>query len=115
MPKDDTDRMYDAMEAREDAEKKVMAAVKELVAAGNEEAAVFLRKLVNWRPECGYPYETDYYGEAAEADTDKVPFSCETFMYALVGKQDARTFLCYIDGLARSLGFEGYRDQRLRG
>ena len=71
-----------------------------------------LRLLVNWVPEGSFPLEQGVYGEDPRGDLHYIPFCCEAYTYALWGKDDARSFLALIGGLARALGLEGWRDLR---
>lgn len=114
----------------QDFEEVVKEVVKDRIAAGNEEAVVALRKLVNWRPECGFPenVEPTYWtreheeGETLEEESigdyrdalSKCPFCCEAYTYEVWGKEDARSFLSYLAQIARALGLEGLHDRRLR-
>jgi hypothetical protein len=93
-------------------------AITKRVAAGNYQAALALKRLVNWKPECGFPENitpvyhqfeekltVEEYREAQELNGE-IPFATEAYTYQLWGKEDARTYLALLGSLARALGFE---------
>ena len=69
-----------------------------------QEAAI---DLFMWRPESGFPKgvrgSTEY---GAEKDNEDVPFLTESFLYPLLGKEDARTLMALVNNLFRSMGVE---------
>lgn len=69
-----------------------------------QEAAV---DLFMWRPESGFPKgirgSTEY---GSEKDNEDVPFLSESFLYPLLGKEDARTLMALVNNLFRSMGVE---------
>lgn len=75
-----------------------------------QEAAVALYK---WRPEGGFPEalkeDNDYISVEdgiADVDRDDMPFVCEVFLYALLGKEDARTLMALIGNVIEASGVE---------
>lgn len=53
-----------------------------------------------------YTPENEHYDFEVEND---VPFFTETYLYALVGKQDARTILAYLRNLIEACDFDRYK------
>lgn len=74
----------------------------------NESLEKAALELLKWRPENGFPRalrrDNDHYDKGC--DSEFVPFFSETFLYALLGKSDARTLLARIRNLFRSMGLE---------
>lgn len=100
----------------EEANKALEDAVAKRVQAGNKAALQALRDLVHWVPEGSFPLEVGVYDEDPddpEAPLHEMPFCSEAYTYALLGKGDARSFLCRVDNIARALGVKtGYRGLR---
>ena len=84
-----------------DADKAVEEAIRARIRAGNAEAVRCLHNLVTWVPEMGFP---DFKGVYGDPPGDDCPFVTESYLYELLGKEDARTILAYLNHLARSLG-----------
>jgi hypothetical protein len=61
--------------------------------------------LFMWRPESGFPKEMKKHGDGAEQDKD-VPFLTESFLYPLLGKEDARTLMALVNNVFRACGIE---------
>lgn len=94
------------------ADRAVKRAIKQRIRAGNEAAVVALVDLVNWKPEGSFPYDRDVYGkEVLDGDPEvDAEFFSEAFLYALIGKEDARTLLAKVGRVAKAFGFGGVRD-----
>jgi hypothetical protein len=67
-----------------------------------EEAAI---DLFMWRPESGFPKKLKGNGDGSEND-ETVPFLTESFLYPLLGKDDARSLMARVHSLFRALGVE---------
>jgi hypothetical protein len=76
-------------------------------------------ELFKWRPEAGFPDALkkgnpyiakldakDGEGKIDDVDSETVPFMCETYLYALMGKEDARTLMALVNNLIREAGLE---------
>lgn len=113
------------------ADRDLADAITKRTSAGNEMAVIALRKLMSWVPECGFPhsitpaYYDDERDNTEEDDTEEeyreeqglnndLPFCCEAYTYEVWGKDDARSFLSYLEQIARALGLGGLHDRRLR-
>lgn len=61
-----------------------------------------------WRPESGFPKAlkkgNDWVDE--RVDDESIPFFSEAYLYALLGKEDARTFMALIGSIFRAMGIE---------
>jgi hypothetical protein len=70
-----------------------------------EEAAL---DLFMWRPESGFPKALKKGNDMCDGaeDDEGVPFITESFLYPLVGKEDARTFMALVNNVFRALGVE---------
>ena len=77
-------------------------------------AAYILASIVNWKPEGGFPFEEDVYGESDDLPNDDTPFGTEAYLYALFGKDEARTLLRRFEMMAIALGFKSLYDPRFR-
>ena len=67
-----------------------------------------IKELLSWTPEgvdlkaigkINYPekwFPKKEYGEIVTDEDCKCPFFCESYLYALLGKEDARTLLCLL-------------------
>ena len=65
--------------------------------------------LFMWRPEGGFPKalkNNEYAKDDDRLDEEDCPFFSEAFLYALLGKEDARTLLSRIHSLFRAMGLE---------
>lgn len=73
-----------------------------------ESLAEAVIQLFMWRPEGGFPAElkkgNDHYSK--EVNDKDMPFMSETFLYALLGKEDARSLLAYVRNILYSMGIE---------
>lgn len=75
-----------------------------------------IKELLNWTPEgvdlkaigkVNYPekyFPKKQYGEIVTDEDCKQPFFCESYLYPLLGKMDARTLLCLLERAFESLG-----------
>jgi len=63
--------------------------------------------LYEFRPEVGFPKSKDINSYKDEnVDSDEVPFLSETYLYALLGKEDARTLMALVNHVVREAGHE---------
>jgi hypothetical protein len=66
--------------------------------------------LFMWHPESGFPEKlkkgNPYVDERVDDET--IPFFSEAFLYPLLGKGDARTFMSLVRELFRSMGIDPY-------
>jgi len=75
-----------------------------------------IKELLNWTPEAvdlktigkiNYPpkhFPKKEYGEIVTDEDCKCPFFCESYLYPLLGKEDARTLLCLLKRAFESVG-----------
>jgi len=68
-----------------------------------EEAAI---DLFMWRPESGFPELKGARGKGGDEHDETVPFLTESFLYPLLGKDDARSLMARVHALFRALGVE---------
>ncbi len=63
-------------------------------------------------PEGGFPAQlkkgNPYLSKEDVAEIDTMPFFSETYLYALIGKEDARTVLAMINNFIRAAGLDPY-------
>ncbi len=93
---------------------KVQEAIQGAIRESHAEAVEAFRDLVAWTAEAGESYreeflrhEREWYGEgvhAYEEGDEKAPFFSETFLYLLLGKEDARSLLGRLNRLGEALG-----------
>jgi hypothetical protein len=117
-----TNKLWDAEDARKEAQEELLAAVKKVVSAGNLEIKELLVHMMKWSPQCGFPKNVsptywdpeddskEKYRRTKNLDNPDLPFFSETYLYELLGKDDARTVLGYIGSLARAIGYQGLWD-----
>ncbi len=67
-----------------------------------EELPKAITALFKWRPEVGYPFDC----EDKDVNAETVPFLSETYLYNLLGKEDARTLLALVNNVVRVTGLE---------
>lgn len=97
-------------EAVEAADKKLEEAIRERVKLGNPVALSALTRFVTWVPGM-FPFKKDYYGQnPADDKLSRAPFVCEAYLYALLGKEEARTFTALLNEVCQALGIKHYRD-----
>ena len=97
-----SDALRAARDALANAEKGIATAIDARVRAGNSYGVEALRELVTWVPEVGFPGNcTPVYDDPPDEDC---PFFTESFLYELLGKEDARTVLCLLEAVAHGLG-----------
>jgi hypothetical protein len=72
-----------------------------LPGADNRSLEAF-KSLITWEPETLPPYDST----EEEPIEERVPFLSETFLYAVLGKDDARSFLLRLRRLAKLLGYD---------
>lgn len=67
-------------------------------------------RLFKWRPEIGFPEALKKKNPWADErlDDEDIPFLSEAYLYALLGKEDARTLMAMINNLMRAVGLEPY-------
>lgn len=126
---DDYEDLYEAEKATKVADEELKVAISKRVAAGNEELKQILVRMLEFSPEVGFPETiTPMYLNYEEEVTDpksiskyrqeqglndrNIPFFCEAYLYELLGKEDARSILGFLNQIAIALGYEGYRDLR---
>lgn len=75
-----------------------------------------IKELLSWTPEgvdlkaigkINYPpkhFPKKEYGEIVTDEDCKCPFFSEAYLYALLGKEDARTLSCLLERAFKSLG-----------
>lgn len=85
-------------------EKSLDRIVDALASAFNGHTKAALIDLLNWKPEDA-PRPIKGYGITA-TEMKKVPFFCETYLYGLLGKEDARTLLAYTRRVCEAAGFD---------
>jgi len=79
------------------------------VAPEQDAARKALKRLISFVPEAVRPeYYAELFGFSAEdfADVEDVPFLTESFLYAAIGKMDARTVLALLRTLCETLGYD---------
>lgn len=79
----------------------------------NPELVRWAIRLLSWRPETGFPAQlkkdNPYLPDKEsknEIDSPEIPFLSETFLYPLLGKEDARTLLALVDHLIMGVGLD---------
>lgn len=91
-----------------EADAALKAALIQRLAAGETDIHKTLVAMAKYVPEDGFPSDmTPIYGDEHD-ELDKAPFFSETYLYNLIGKEDARTVLAYISQIARGLGYDGW-------
>lgn len=92
------------------ADEALKAAIAERIKIGAEAARVELSDFATWIPESPPTYNV-FTGRRMTASERKecidAPFLCETYLYYLMGKEDARTVLALFNSVCRVLGIEG--------
>jgi len=70
--------------------------------------------LFMWRPESGFPKAMKKGNSMCDGAEDEatVPFLSESFLYPLLGKEDARTLLALVNGVFNAAGIDPDRLQR---
>lgn len=91
--------MNRATEAKLDALVNAMAE-----AFGPKELKGRLQELVNWMPED--EHAPLLHSGITKAEMKKVPFFSETYLYGLLGKEDARTLLARMRRVCEAAGFD---------
>lgn len=92
------------------ADEKLAEALRERVRLGNPAALSALTAFATWVPGM-FPFEKDVYGnDPAKDDLASAPLLSESYLYALFGKEEARTFLAYFGEICRALGVSSYHD-----
>lgn len=72
---------------------------------GREEIGVALRHLLRWTPESTPKQFSPRSGSGYSKGDEKAPFFSESYLYVLLGKEDARTLLGMFSELCERLGF----------
>lgn len=67
-------------------------------------------RIYSWRPECTPAAIAEDPDIAAD---ESIPFLSETYLYTLLGKEDARTLLYSINNLLRSVGLDPNHIQQM--
>ena len=80
--------------------------------AGQVEAVEAYKRLLSWQPEVRFPSNitpaySSYRSGGQHAEQRKrlneAPFMSESYLYELLGKEDARTLLALVHNIARAL------------
>lgn len=108
-------RLVEPPQTNEDADQRIKDAILDRVKAGNKEAVKALKRLMNLRLDCPFPLEKGVYGEDPQKDRlSSAPLFSEAYLYALFGKEDARTILAVLRRVYEALGatsFEMHLDE----
>lgn len=59
--------------------------------------------------ECGEKVKNHSPATGHAPKPQRMPFMTETYLYDLLGKEDARSVLAYVNSLVRALGFEPWK------
>lgn len=79
---------------------------RSFLAKATDETERALRDLVGWVPDMAPP------DMPAEDIEQRAPFATEMFLYPLMGKEDARTLLSFLNALARACGYQDLHEVR---
>lgn len=107
---EDEEAQYKAEEAIKAADDKLEEAIRERIKVGNSGALIALTRFATWVPGM-FPFKQN--ADGADPTNDKLeraPFVSENYLYNLLGKEDARTFLALFNDLCQAIGVEHYRD-----
>lgn len=95
----------DAYKLTREADEAVAAAIAQRIQAAHVGVEEALKSLVNYEPEAKPLLSAkaiEYYGEPEEG----CPLFTESYLYPLLGKEDARTVLAMLGSVARAIGYE---------
>lgn len=70
-------------------------------------------ELMSWTPHWGMPAAVIKEGKKSgmyQKGDEEMPFISEAFLYTLLGKDDARTFMAMINHILRLVGFDPHSD-----
>lgn len=87
---------------------RVMGALADALSPQRAALKDALRMLVNFHPE-DRPLQFDRKMSKQtgyEAGDEKAPFISESYLYVLLGKEDARTVLAYVRRICEAAGFD---------
>jgi hypothetical protein len=84
---------------------RIVEALAEACGPDGKEVRARLTELVNFKPECAEYAPVKGMG-IQKREMQQVPFFCETFLYGLLGKEDARTLLGRLRRLCDALGVD---------
>ena len=95
------------------ADKEVEDAIAARVAAGQAEVVAVLKRMAQWVPDAPpsavmNQHMIETYGEPSH----DCPFFTEEWLYAQMGKEDARTILAFLGHMARAVGYDSIYDLR---
>lgn len=101
---------YEAQERIRAADEKLEEAIRERLRVGSGSALIALTRFATWVPGM-FPFKKTVDGEnPADDKLDRAPFVTEAYLYGLLGKEEARTFLALFNEVCRSLGIGNYRE-----
>jgi len=93
------------MKALREAQDEIMESVEKYVALQNKELDRALRNLAKMKLD--HPIVNDEFKEScyySEGDED-APFFTEAYLYCLLGKENARTVLAYVNAVFNAAGY----------
>lgn len=83
---------------------RIVEALVTAVSPDGEQVKDALSRLLAWKPEDA-PRPLKGYGITA-AEMRAVPFMCETYLYGLLGKEDARSLLSRVRNVCKAVGLD---------
>lgn len=104
---------YAAEDKLREADEALKKAIADRIKAGNASALATLTRFATWVPELGFPHAVDQCTGKEITDEERkrlnnAPFVSEAYLYALLGKEEARTFLALFGSICQELGAQGY-------
>ncbi len=92
-------------ETRREIERALINVVRLVQRAQDRQFREAVRELGSWTPECVnekvFNLQNPYYSQGDE----RAPFFSETYLYSLLGKEDARTLLALMRPVFRAAGW----------
>lgn len=82
-----------------------------LMGIAPEAAHKAMRRLYEYVPECGLPRAVKVQAKkegwiSGDENWSEIPFLSETYLYALLGKEDARTLLALVGAVATAINYD---------
>ena len=102
--REEEEAQWAAIRERMAAEENLTEAGHRLARAQFAEVELVAKKLINFKLDNIPEHFRENYGYAI--GDENAPFFSETFLYVLLGKEDARTVLAYLGQLLRALGYK---------
>ncbi len=66
-----------------------------------------IKELLGWTPESSKPSDfADFRGWPEEMPENGIPFISESFLYPVLGKDDARSFLLRVRRVIEAIGYD---------